>query len=94
MKSEWDEIKNQANLKKHDIDFNDSLNIFNKPLLVRLDDRKDYKQVRLIGIGSLEEIVVVMVFTRRKDRIRIISIRKANKSERRIYHEKVKNNRY
>lgn len=94
MKSEWDEIKNQANLKKHDIDFNDSLNIFNKPLLVRLDDRKDYKQVRLIGIGSLEEIVVVMVFTRRKDRIRIISIRKANKSERRIYHEKVKNYRY
>lgn len=68
------------------------LYIFDKPLLVRLDDRKDYKEERLIGIGSLEEVVMVIVFTRRKDRIRIISIRKANKTERSIYYEKVKSN--
>ena len=88
MKFEWDERKNQSNIAKHGIDFNDSKFIFEKPLLLRTDDRKNYKEERFIGLGKLEDLVVVLVFTRRKNKIRIISVRKGNKQERKMYYER------
>lgn len=42
----------------------------------------------MIGLGQLGGAVVVVVFTKRKDAIRIISIRRANRNEREIYKEK------
>jgi uncharacterized DUF497 family protein len=47
----------------------------------------DYKEKRWIGIGKLEQVIVVLVYTIRGNNIRIISIRKANKIERKIYNE-------
>ena len=49
-------------------------------MLVELDDREDYGEDRWVGIGFLGNVVVVVVFTeRRRDTIRIVSARKANK---------------
>ncbi|GBD89596.1 hypothetical protein BMS3Abin04_00304 [bacterium BMS3Abin04] len=87
MEFEWDQAKNKRNISKHNIDFRDAVLIFNNPILIKMDTRKDYKEIRWIGLGILEKIVVVVVFTKRKDKIRIISIRKANKKERMIYYE-------
>lgn len=92
MQFEWDENKNDQNLSKHAIDFADAHLIFEKPLLTRVDDRFDYGEKRWIGLGKLDTVIVVVVFTKRRDRIRIISIRKANKQERSIYNEKVYEN--
>lgn len=88
MKFEWDENKNKSNIQKHAIDFSDSAKIFNQTMVIKLDERADYGESRWIGLGQLEDIVIVMVFTKRNDNVRIISIRKANKQERRIYFEK------
>lgn len=93
MAIEWDDNKNLINLKKHGIDFADAYKIFENPLLTRIDDRIDYKERRWIGLGLLEEINVVLVYTKRGKNVRIISIRKANKTERKIYNEYTKQNK-
>jgi uncharacterized DUF497 family protein len=61
--------------------------ILEQPLLVRLDDREDYGEDRRIALGRLDDVIVVMVFADRDDRVRVISIRKANRHERQIYEE-------
>ena len=88
MKFEWDKNKNERNIKHHEIDFHDAASIFEHPMLVKTDTRKDYGEKRLVGLGLLFEVVVVIVFTKRGDVIRVISIRRANKNERKIYQEK------
>jgi uncharacterized DUF497 family protein len=87
MAIEWDIKKNQINIEKHGIDFVDANKIFENPILTKIDDRIDYKEKRWIGIGKLEQVIVVLVYTIRGNNIRIISIRKANKIERKIYNE-------
>jgi uncharacterized DUF497 family protein len=90
MALEWDQNKNIINIKKHGIDFDDDDKIFENPILTKIDDRIEYKEKRWIGIGRLEKVTVVLIFTKRGKNIIIISIRKANKIERRIYNEPFK----
>ena len=49
------------------------------------DDRRDYGEDRFITIGFLDGAMVVLVWTRRNDGYRIISMRKANERERALY---------
>ena len=94
MKFEWDVNKNNLNIKRHFIDFNDAYLIFQQPMVVRVDTRKDYGEIRMVGLGALYGAVVVIVFTKRRDTIRVISMRRANKNEREIYKEKIQQNEY
>ena len=89
----WDEKKNRLNIKKHGFDFADAWEVFNKVLLASLDDSQDYGEQRWIGIGMLNNgIVVVIVFVEQDDdTIRIISMRKANKNEKSRYEKEIKN---
>jgi|SRR5208283_4799911 len=89
----WDEKKNRLNIKKHGFDLADAWEVFNKVLLASLDDSQDYGEERWIGIGMLNNgIVVVIVFVEQdNDTIRIISMRKANKNEKSRYEKEIKN---
>lgn len=92
MRFEWDEDKNAVNIRKRSIDFADVPSIFNGPMLVELDEREDYGEDRWIGIGILRNLVAVVVFAEpRKDTIRIISARKANRHERKKYERALTN---
>ncbi len=51
------------------------------------DDRQDYGEARFITIGFLDDAMVVLVWTPRDNACRVISIRKANERERRIYSQ-------
>ena len=51
MKFEWDENKRQSNLHKHGIDFQEVHEIFNNPMLRRIDNRFDYDEDRWIALG-------------------------------------------
>ena len=53
MKIEWDEEKSRANIRRHRIDFADVHPVFDGPMFVTLDTRRDYGEDRLIGIGFL-----------------------------------------
>ena len=91
MRFEWDENKNRANIRTHRIDFADVPPIFHSPMLVELDDRREYGEDRWIGIGILRNIVAVVVYTEpREDTIRIISARKANRYERKRYEQTIR----
>jgi hypothetical protein len=88
---EWDEKKNEDNIRKHGFDFADAPDVFDSPMFVRLDEREDYGEDRWIGIGTLYGRVVVVVFTERADGdiTRIISLRKAMKHEREAYQKAI-----
>jgi len=93
MEFEWNENKNGENIRKHGFDFADAWQVFENPLLVKLDDRTDYGEDRWTGIGMMSNgIVIVFVFTERdQETIRIISMRKATKNERTRYEKAIKN---
>ena len=86
---EWDQAKNQSNIRKHGIDFRDAVGLFENPILVRPDERKKYGEKRWIGLGKLENLIAVVVYTKRGRNFRIISVRKANKTERQVYRERI-----
>ncbi len=92
MKFEWDERKNQSNVKKHGFDFEDSFSLFNSPMLVELDNRQNYGEERWIGIGLLNGRPVVVVYTEPdQETVRIISLRKALTHERKNYEQYLQN---
>jgi len=79
---EWDEKKREDNYKKHGIDFPDISEVFHdKNHLTRLDSRYDYKEDRFQTIGQVYDILLTVIWTRRKNNIRIISARRSHKKE-------------
>ncbi len=92
MDFEWDESKNKKNISERDLDFADAYQIFDAPMVVRIDNRKDYGEERFVGIGFLKNLVVVIVFTEPNEQtIRIISLRKALKYEREQFEKYITN---
>ncbi len=92
MRFDWDEAKNRANIRRHKIDFADVPPVFDGPMFVSLDTRRDYGEDRMIGIGFLHGAVVVGVFVERENgTIRIISARKAERHERERFKKEIGN---
>jgi uncharacterized DUF497 family protein len=89
MEIEWDEGKRRANYAKHGLDFRDAEKVFQGITISAEDIRQDYGEKRFISLGRLEDIVVVIVYTERMEKTRIISMRKANQKESKAYEEKV-----
>jgi len=88
----WDENKNAENILKHRLDFADAWQVFQNPMLVKIDDREAYGEERWMGIGIISSgIVVVFIFTEKdQDTIRMISMRKATKNERTRYEKAIR----
>ncbi|EKD29099.1 MAG: hypothetical protein ACD_79C00066G0001 [uncultured bacterium] len=86
---EWDDNKNLLNIKNHGINFSDGYLIFQSPILKNLDTRNEYSEDRWLGIGTLNNFYVVICWNEKDDGnvIRIISIRKALKHERKAYEK-------
>jgi len=87
MNFEWDEYKRLRNLDKHDIDFVDAALIFEHPTLERRDVREEYSEARFVAIGQCHLGFLVVVYTWRKNKRRIISAWKAGKNEERKYQK-------
>ena len=87
MDYEWDETKAQKNRRDHSIDFADAVTVFEDDLaLTALDDASGEERFVTLGMDAMGRLLVV-VYTWRGGRIRIISARKATKSERRHYED-------
>ncbi len=85
----WDEKKNKANQKKHGLNFDDAEYVFDGRILAVEDRREDYGEQRFNCLGLLEDRVVHISYAERGDVTHIISMRKANKHEQKIYFERV-----
>jgi len=90
---EWDPRKNRGNIRKHGIDFQDAVAVFEGPYLEGMDDRFDYGEERMIAFGRMGPYVVAVVYVLRGERRRILSARKATKAEARAYLEGVYGNK-
>lgn len=87
---EWHEEKARENLRKHKVSFEEAKTVFNDPLSITIADPEHSTDAdRYIDIGlSAKGQVLVVVYTERGSNIRIISCRKATRSERRTYERK------
>jgi uncharacterized DUF497 family protein len=88
MEFEWDLVKARSNLKKHGISFSDVEPVFYDQHAISMADPGVSVEERfiLVGMDALGRIVVV-AYTYRGNSIRIISARKATKSEKKSYEE-------
>jgi uncharacterized DUF497 family protein len=89
---EWDERKRQTNIAKHGLDFVDAVRMFHSPVLVDIDDRMDYDEIRWLADGLLDLCIVVIIYTEPDiETIRVISMRKATSVERDYYEREIRN---
>jgi uncharacterized DUF497 family protein len=86
---EWDRRKAEANLRKHEISFEEAQTIFTDPLAITLPDpdhSEDEERFVEIGMSDSQRVLVVG-YTERGQRIRLINARKASARERKQYEE-------
>lgn len=82
---EWNAEKAASNRRKHGIDFDDAVEVFYSPCLIRRSDRNT--EARWLAIGETEGRILAIAFTWRGSALRIISARRARNNEERAYHQ-------
>jgi uncharacterized DUF497 family protein len=89
LRFEWDVAKARANLKKHGVSFDEARTVFfDEDALMRPDEEHSDEEDRflLLGLsGTLRLVLVCHCYREDESVIRIISARKASRSERRQY---------
>jgi uncharacterized DUF497 family protein len=86
---EWDEAKAKQNRRKHGVSFEEASTVFADALALTIDDPlHSDEEDRFVTLGESDRRrVLVVVFTERGDKIRIISARVATRWERKDYEE-------
>ena len=88
---EWDASKAEANLKKHGVAFEEALSVFADPLARIFDDPDHSSEERreiIIGFSAKPRLLVVG-FTERSGRVRLIHARRTTKAERKRHEESI-----
>lgn len=87
MRFEWDEEKDRINQQKHGICFETAMMVFNDDDRIEIYDfEHSNDEDRYNTIGRVDDILFV-VYTERKENIRLISARLATRSERSVYYD-------
>ena len=90
---EWDENKNQMNIKKHGISFNEAWTVFDDEFIVYLTNEEhsqDEERFIVLEASALDRLLVVCHCYRDTDeKIRLISARKADKREINNYYGEI-----
>jgi uncharacterized DUF497 family protein len=87
---EWDEDKAESNRRKHKVTFDEAQTVFLDKFSITVPDVEHSQteaRFRIAGISDMKRLLVVS-FTERGERMRLISARKARRSEIRDYEEK------
>lgn len=86
---EWDPVKAETNLKKHQVSFEEASTVFDDPLFITfLDVEHSMDEDRYITLGlSTAHRLLLVAHTEREGVTRMISARKATKNERQFYEE-------
>ena len=87
----WDSVKAKSNRLKHRVFFSEVEPVFYDPNAISFEDRESEGEARfiVIGLDSLARLVVV-AYTYRDSVIRVISARKASKTEQRAYEKGIR----
>lgn len=85
---EWDLPKAEENLRLGRIDFEDATRLFSGLMITTPVQRED--ESRYVSIGILEGETIVVVWTPREGAIRLVSVRKASRKERKHFNQEVR----
>lgn len=89
MQFEWDDEKDRKNVSKHGIGFRTAILVFNDPNRLEMyDETHSLDEDRYLTIGEINGtfMVVTVVYTERPETIRIISARRATRTEKEEYY--------
>lgn len=90
LRFEWDPRKAATNRGKHGVSFEEASSAFGDPLGVIVDDpRHSHGEKRLVLLGTSERHrLLAVMFTERREIIRVISARRVTRRERKNYEER------
>jgi len=86
---EFDSAKREKTLAERDIDFADAAEVFAGHQFTLKDERQNYNEPRFITVGKLNGRMVMVVWTPRGVKRRIISMRKCNEREQNRYQNRL-----
>jgi uncharacterized DUF497 family protein len=89
MEFEWDPQKADANLSKHKVSFHEAATVFSDPFSITVPDpdhSKDEERFIIVGL-SYQHRLLIVAFTEREDRFRIISARELTRTEKEAYEQ-------
>ena len=89
MKFDWDSGKAKRNLAKHGVSFEEAATVFDDPLYLDFfDPEHSEEENRYLRVGrSNRRRILVIAYTERDERARLISARLATNQERQAYEE-------
>lgn len=85
----WDDNKADANLRKHRVSFQEACTLFQDPFVITYpDSAHSVAEVRYLSFGvSSTGTLLVVSHTETASGLRIISARKMDRAERKIYEQ-------
>lgn len=86
---EWDPEKNRQNTIKHGVTFEQALQIWTGSHIEVKDIAYAKDETRSATLGLIDNRLYVAIWTKRNDRTRLITVRRARKNEEEIYREKI-----
>jgi len=89
MEISYDANKRDWTLAERGLDFDDAVHVFAGTTIDLSDDRRDYGEVRWVTYGLLRGRMVALVWTPRGKARHVISMRKANDREKKIYEARL-----
>ena len=87
MEYEWDSEKAKLNLEKHGVGFDEAITVFDDLFNIDFYDPKhsiEEHRLLMVGESNLQRLLIVS-YTERDDKIRIISARELTAQERKNY---------
>ena len=84
---EWDDEKAHSNLEKHGVSFEEASSVFLDPDFLVINDPTSPDRFIALGFSRLARLLFV-VHLERGEKVRIISARKATRSERKTYEQR------
>ena len=87
MRITFDPAKNEKNIAQRGLSFELAAELEWNTALIREDVRRDYGETRLRALALLQGRLHAVVVTPRQEELRVISFRKANRKEERLYEK-------
>lgn len=87
MEIEFDTTKRDSNIAKHGVDLVLAAQLDWDTALTLEDEKASYGERRFVTVGYIADRLHVLVWTPRGGKLRVISLRKANRREVRRYEE-------
>ena len=86
MDFEWDLEKDAKNSNKHGIEFSKATDLWNDSKLIILPSKYP-NESRFLAIGKIGSMFWTAIFVERENVVRLISVRRARVTERKMYNE-------